>query len=202
MSRSLVKRAAVSLKPTLYLCTAMCSHAVDNFKGKSPNPLVNHRFRPCNGHFIGSQWPMVATTFRESWHQHPTKSTRSSVMITEGFSVRKHQARNHLYAATARVGEIWGSHVLLIYSSLLYILFSTLLYPSLLYWLYSTLVYYSTLLVFTLPFSTLLCSSLLYPLITDSYLYSIVDFCMLFVGHEHTDTGHLQLTKGPWSKFN
>ena len=125
--------------------------------GKSPNPLVNHRFRPCNGHFIGSQWPMVATTFRESWHQHPTKSTRSSVMITEGFSVRKHQARNHLYAATARVGEIWGSHVLLIYSSLLYILFSTLLYPSL---LWSTTLLYSTRLYSTLLYSTLLFSTL------------------------------------------
>lgn len=50
-------------------CTSSQPRAVMQLTilGKSPNPVVNHRFRPFNGHFIGSQWPMVATTFRESW---------------------------------------------------------------------------------------------------------------------------------------
>lgn len=90
-------------------------------------------------------------------------------MITEGFSVRKHQAWNHLYAATARVGEIWGSHVLLIYSSLLYILFSSFLHSAL---PISTLL---TLLYSGLLYSTLLYSSLLYPsLLYSALLYSIL----------------------------
>ena len=109
-------------------------------------------------------------------------------MITEGFSVRKHQARPVCsHCASRRDLGLSCS------SNLFFFTLYTFLHSAL---PISTLVYYSTLLVFTLPFSTLLCSSLLYPVITDSYLYSI-DFCMLFVGHEHTDTGHLQLTKGP-----
>ena len=66
-------------------------------------------------------------------------------MIAEGFSVRKHQAWNYLYAASAREAEIFHGALMFFNSSLLYS--SPLCFTNL---FYSSLEYDSTLLLSTL----------------------------------------------------